>query len=144
VICYTICVILGVHKDLLFLPTLSNTTMARAAVDQTSLTHCKECATKLDKNKLKGNLCMKCHYQYMNRYRLEKRQKAIEHLGDKCADCDKQYPSACYDFHHTDPNKKDDCVSILIRNNRKLETILNEASKCELLCSNCHRIRHFK
>jgi len=116
--------------------------MKRAAVDQTSLTNCKVCDAPLDKKKLKGNLCMKCHYQYMNNYRIEKRKKAIELLGDKCMDCGKTYPAPCYDFHHK--YEKEECVSILIRNNRKLETILNEASKCELLCSNCHRLRHFK
>ncbi len=110
--------------------------------DTTSYPDCKECGVKLDKKKLKGNLCMKCPAVYMSRYRLEKRQKAIELLGDKCKDCGKTYPAPVYDFHHTD--EKSECVSILIRNNRKLETILNEASKCELLCSNCHRIRHFK
>ncbi len=115
--------------------------MKRPAVDQTSLKNCKECNAKLDKKILKGNLCMKCHAVYINRYRLEKRRKAIEHLGDKCADCGKTYPAPCYDFHHKD--EKEVCVSILIRNNRKLETILNEASKCELLCANCHRLRHF-
>ena len=62
-------------------------------------------------------------------------------LGGKCKDCGVSYPDAVYDFHHT--NDKKDNVATLIHNNRKLETILNEASKCELLCSNCHRIRHF-
>jgi len=108
--------------------------------------NCKVCGTHLPLNddgtkKLKGNLCMKCHADYQNKYRLEKRQKAIELLGDKCGDCGNTYPAPCYDFHHVE--EKTECVSILIRNNRKLETILNEASKCELLCANCHRLRHF-
>ena len=117
--------------------------MARAAVDQTSLPNCKECGCELDKKKLKGNLCMKCHYKYMNAYRVAKRNAAVEHLGARCMDCGNTFPYACYDFHHTDPTKKDDCVANYIRNNRKLEVILEEASKCELLCANCHRIRHY-
>ena len=59
-------------------------------------------------------------------------------------DCNGEFPYACYDFHHTDPTKKDDAVAKLVNHNRKLETILNEASKCELLCANCHRLRHYK
>ena len=117
--------------------------MKRAAVDQTSLPNCKECGCDLDKSKLKGNLCMKCHYLYMKKYRRAKRKAAVEHLGGKCMDCGHKYPEAVYDFHHKDPSQKDNHVSILIKDNRKLETILNEASKCELLCSNCHRLRHF-
>lgn len=86
---------------------------------------------------------MKCHAVYMNKYRLAKRKTAIEMLGDRCGDCGKTFHPACYDFHHKDPSQKDDHVSILIRNNRKLETILEEVAKCELLCACCHRIRHF-
>jgi hypothetical protein len=115
--------------------------MKRPAYDQTSLTHCKICSTKLDKNKLKGNLCMQCASKKNTERRRLKRQCAIELLGDKCKDCSKTYPAPCYDFHHKD--EKEVCVSILIHRNRKLETILNEAAKCELLCANCHRLRHF-
>ena len=107
-----------------------------------SLSNCKSCGCDLDKSKLKGNLCMKCHGVYQDRYRVEKRKKAIEHLGDKCMDCGKTYPPQVYDFHHE--RDKEECVSILIRNNRKLETILEEVDKCVLLCANCHRLRHFK
>jgi len=74
--------------------------------------------------------------------RRAKRKAAIESLGNKCADCGITYPPAVYDFHHKED--KQEHVSVLIHNNRKLETILNEASKCELLCSNCHRMRHFQ
>lgn len=115
--------------------------MKRKAVDQTSLPNCKECGAELDKSKLKGNLCMKCHYQYMKGYRRRKRTAAIEHLGGKCIDCGGVFPECVYDFHHL--GDKEAHVSTMIKENRKLEAILNEASKCELLCANCHRIRHF-
>ncbi len=115
--------------------------MKRPAYDQTSLTHCKNCNTKLDKNKLKGNLCMQCSSKKNTERRRMKRQSAIDLLGDKCKDCGKTYPTPCYDFHHKD--EKEICVSVLIHYNKKLETILTEAAKCELLCSNCHRLRHF-
>jgi hypothetical protein len=118
--------------------------MKRPAYDQTSLMECKKCSAPLDKNKLKGNLCMCCHYQETKKRRRAKRKAAIEHLGGKCIDCGHKYPEAVYDFHHIDPTQKDGHVSVLIGSNVKLERILNEASKCELLCSNCHRMRHFE
>jgi len=108
-------------------------------------THCKECGTDLfvdGKKLLKGSTCMKCHAKKGDERRLKKRRVAIAHLGDRCMDCGKQFPDACYDFHHN--RDKEECVSILIRNNVKLETILEEASKCDLVCANCHRIRHYK
>ena len=111
--------------------------------DNTSLANCKECGCELDKKILKGNTCMKCHSKKNMARKRVKRDLAIESLGARCKDCGNTFPYACYDFHHTDPTKKDECVSILIGNNRKLETILEEASKCELLCSNCHRLRHY-
>ena len=107
-----------------------------------SISHCKECGVKLNKKVLKGNLCMVCHGHYMDRYRVEKRKIAVESLGNKCVDCGNSYPDCVYDFHHIDD--KEEHVSVLIRNNRKIETILNEAAKCELLCANCHRLRHFR
>ena len=115
----------------------------RPAYDQTSLPNCKECDAPLYKSKLKGNLCMQCHGKAQTLRKKFKRMAAVEMLGNKCADCEQVFPEVCYDFHHKDPSKKDDAVAKMIGNNRKLETILNEASKCELLCANCHRLRHF-
>ena len=76
--------------------------------------------------------------------RRKKRQAAIELLGNKCVDCGKQYHPCQYDFHHENPSDKDDIVANLIHKDKKLNIILAEASKCVLLCSNCHRMRHFK
>ena len=103
--------------------------------------NCKECGTTLDKDKLKGNLCMQCLSKYNNIYKTNKRKIAVEHLGDKCVDCGNTYPSAVYDFHHL--RDKKECVANMIRYNLKIETILEEVDKCVLLCANCHRIRHF-
>ena len=100
---------------------------------------CKYCGEEVT---IKGRTCMKCHSEKMSNLRRDKRTAAVELLGNKCADCGQTYPHAVYDFHHL--SNKYDCVSVLIHNNRKLETILEEAEKCELLCSNCHRIRHYK
>ncbi len=54
-------------------------------------------------------------------------------------DCGKTYPSICMDFDHvrgvknfTISRRGDDCT---------LPMLLKELEKCDLVCSNCHRIR---
>jgi len=57
----------------------------------------------------------------------------------KCERCGFSHPAAL-DFHHKDPSKK----SFGISANKHVgkEKILEEIKKCEVLCSNCHRIEH--
>jgi len=84
---------------------------------------------------------MVCHGADTTRRKKAKRRALIEMLGDKCSDCGQQFPDVCYDFHH-DGDKRDD-VARLINHNRSLDFLKEEASKCTLLCANCHRLRHF-
>ena len=77
--------------------------------------------------------------------RSRKRLEAIQRFGDECYDCKQEYPSYVYDFHHLDPTQKRHMDS-----NRGLnftmsdKNIQEELDKCIMLCSNCHRIRHWK
>lgn len=48
------------------------------------------------------------------------------------------------DFHHQDPKEKDFAVANMIRLGLSREKVLIEIAKCEVLCSNCHRIRHWE
>jgi hypothetical protein len=58
-----------------------------------------------------------------------------------CSVCgDKRYQ--VLDFHHKDPGEKALNVSMLISRSRADFHILNEIAKCDILCSNCHRMRH--
>ena len=65
------------------------------------------------------------------------KQTILDTLGIKsCCRC----PEArlvCLDFHHTDANKEKG-VSKITNVSRALE----EARKCIVLCSNCHRVEH--
>lgn len=74
-------------------------------------------------------------------YRSLKRE-AVTKLGNKCADCQQSFPACVYDFHHLDPSQKDLSVS-RIRRKCDIDKFWQEVSKCVLLCSNCHRLRHF-
>ena len=108
---------------------------------------CTSCKLKLNEtefyakqNRLQAK-CKKCFNLYcMDRW--TKRKKfAIEYKGGICADCKKEYPHPVYDFHHLDPSEKD-----LQWTKMRLvskERMIAELDKCVLLCSNCHRMRHY-
>ena len=59
----------------------------------------------------------------------------------KCAVCGENHP-AVLEFHHTDPSKKEGNISYVYHSGRA-ETLMDEISKCEVLCSNHHKIHHF-
>lgn len=60
-----------------------------------------------------------------------------------CSQCGENHP-ACIEFHHKDPIKKDDDISMLVHDGCSIETIKKEIDKCIVLCSNCHRKFHYK
>jgi hypothetical protein len=48
------------------------------------------------------------------------------------------------DFHHLDPSVKEGTLNKAIARNWSKEHILQEITKCEVLCANCHRILHWE
>lgn len=58
-----------------------------------------------------------------------------------CMDCHKKYHPICMDFDHPDPSNKTMAVSQMIMWGKSEESIFEEIDKCELVCSNCHRLR---
>lgn len=55
-----------------------------------------------------------------------------------CKHCGEAHP-ACLDFHHRDPKTKLACISELVKDGYRVEVLLAEIAKCDLLCANCHR-----
>ncbi len=76
-----------------------------------------------------------------NKRNRERKAMAVEHFGSKCLDCGNSYPQCVYEFHHLDPTQKDWNPSQSLAHS--LERMWSELSKCVMLCSNCHKIRHF-
>ena len=87
--------------------------------------------------------CKQCFNKYCSERWINRKIEAIDYKGNSCVDCEITYPKFPYvifDFHHLDPNQKDfDWSKMRLRSWNK---IVNELDKCELVCSNCHRIRH--
>jgi hypothetical protein len=59
----------------------------------------------------------------------------------KCIKCGESHP-ATLDFHHNDPTTKEKSISSM-KDHTKAK-ILEEIKKCDILCSNCHRIHHYE
>jgi hypothetical protein len=98
-------------------------------------------------------LCRRCH---------SIKHKSSENISDKksrnnkiillkfinknnCEECNWEGHSCALEFHHRDPNEKEFMLS-KIRSNLSLQDleiqIINEINKCQLLCANCHQLKH--
>lgn len=74
-----------------------------------------------------------------NRARVEKRQWFIELLGRSWCSCGEK-DSRCLEFHHVAEKRYK--ISYLITSGHSLRYLQEEISRCEVLCSNCHRKEH--
>jgi hypothetical protein len=59
-----------------------------------------------------------------------------------CADCGQCFPHYVMQFDHRDPATKNDVVTRMVGRAGK-DRILAEAAKCDVVCSNCHRMRTY-
>lgn len=122
----------------------------------------KKCSTcKIDKDeslfskkrdKLQA-VCKECHSIYRKKHYQENRQKYIDKarrnsktyaeefyqwLSDKsCFDCGNS-DIRVLEFDHLE--NKEFALSAKI-GGRKLESLMDEINKCDIVCSNCHKIR---
>ena len=81
---------------------------------------------------------MKPHKKRTARY-----QKVIEDFfgGYVCNRCHFKGQAVQFDCHHLPGYKKSKPIRDFSRGGTR-EEFLEELSKCELLCSNCHRLEH--
>ncbi len=119
-------------------------------------THCSTCGfdypkemfywRNKDKTK-KQSKCKTCH----NKYQVQQRTKRVIESGrfvcnyliqNPCIDCGEDN-ILVLDFHHRIEENKRFNVGKGIRS-YSLTTLKKEIAKCDVLCSNCHRIRHLE
>ena len=60
--------------------------------------------------------------------------------GPACMDCGGVFPPCVYDYHHTDPTKKDKTFNLGAWSWSRIKEYVSHTVQ---LCANCHRIRHF-
>jgi hypothetical protein len=88
------------------------------------------------------SICKKCCNRYSTDRWRQRKLKAIEYKGGKCLSCGyNKYPDVL-EFHHRDPIEKEFEWKKLRK--RNWESVLKELDKCDMLCANCHRERHYE
>lgn len=89
--------------------------------------------------------CKPCFNRYVSDRWIKRKIEALAYKGNKCIDCDIKVTDINYyifDFHHLNPSTKElDWTKMRLVNKDKL---FAELDKTVLLCSNCHRIRHYE
>ena len=60
-----------------------------------------------------------------------------------CMDCGQKFDPVCMDFDHVRGEKKWS-IAVGIRRAKPWSEIEEEIDKCELVCSNCHRVRTWR
>ena len=89
--------------------------------------------------------CKSCFNEKCIKRWIERKIDALEYKGNECEDCNllaTRENYVVFDFHHLDPSTKE--VSWQKLRLRSWTSIQEELDKCVLLCSNCHRLRHYK
>ena len=63
-----------------------------------------------------------------------KEEQGCSRCGEDCG--------ICLDYHHRDPSIKLHNINVMVRRGFSREHILEEITKCDVVCSNCHRKLH--
>ena len=81
--------------------------------------------------------CLLCRQQRVSEWRRKVKRRLVAEAGGECVLCGYSACPAALQFHHLDPDKKTFAIS---REGvtRSFAEARAEASKCVLLCANCH------
>lgn len=86
-------------------------------------------------------------YEYKRSFVANRKMKLLLMLGGECKSCGIKATKeniAIFDFHHRNPDEKEFNLGQNTIGNIAFERVKKEAKKCDILCSNCHRLYHFK
>lgn len=95
--------------------------------------NCRVCGKKTNDGRM---LCALCSAKIN---RLRQRVALIKYKGGKCIKCGYSDNISVLEFHHTGVEHKDFTMSAGVKSWYKMK---KEADKCDLYCSNCHRLEH--
>jgi len=102
--------------------------------------YCKTCSKKRRIEDFKKNI--KNELETRKKYQKNQKQKYIDYKKTlKCINCNENRWYVL-DFHHKNDDKNFDVASMAV-GRCSWETVLLEIQKCEVLCANCHREKHF-
>jgi hypothetical protein len=102
--------------------------------------YCKDCQKELASAHYRNH---KDSYKAKGRYYKIYLSNIIQSYKNRaCADCKQRFPSYVMDFDYKEGNFKSFGISASSGKGRK--SILFEMSKCDVVCSNCLKIRQHK
>ena len=126
----------------------SNHTSFKNGSPNLKLHKCENCR-ETDSSKFNGHKKSKCKrcqnssntktYPKLKEWRKNTKLKLVEGFGSICSCCGLIDAPLVYDFHHLNPSEKDFSLSSKVKS---WDVIVNEANKCIMLCSHCHRKIH--
>jgi hypothetical protein len=104
-------------------------------------THCRDCKAAYQRQWYERNRAR--HIENVNQIRRELRNEhrriIIEAKSQPCADCGLTYPPYVMDFDHVRGEKLWAIGSV--KGAVTTAALLAEIAKCDVVCSNCHRVR---
>jgi len=100
----------------------------------------KYCSNKC-KNKNTNNKFQ--NYQAQKERGLKRKLKLLSMNGNKCFHCGYSKDYAALTFHHLNPEEKENQLDMRKLSNSTWDWCLSEASKCQVLCFNCHMELHY-
>jgi ribosomal protein S27AE len=81
--------------------------------------------------------CGKCRLERVAEWRRRAKRRLVREAGGRCQLCGYDRCMAALEFHHLDPTKKS--FELSLRGvTRSFKELRQEATKCALLCANCH------
>lgn len=122
-----VCKICGVEKSL-------SDFYVQCSKRQRYQNNCKVC-DNLDRKKYKRTPGTNHHVK-----KLQKLTREIK-AASGCYFCEENDECAL-DFHHKDPQLKTNSIAKMVAIGVSVSKLLLEISKCEVICSNCHRKLH--
>lgn len=113
---------------------------------------CEVCKATLS-GKQQKYCSRKCHnqssnkrlqdYDHQKKRALSRKKELVSIKGGKCEICGYSKNYAALSFHHLDPSLKRLSLDARTLSGSRMEALIAEADKCQLLCHNCHMEVHY-
>lgn len=109
--------------------------ISRGQPDMICVRECKHHGSTEFKHDKKGYRCRKCQADRIRSRNQEHKEILVKENGGGCAICGYNKCFRALQFHHIDPSTKSFGIG---KTSRSLKQLREEATKCVLLCANCH------
>jgi hypothetical protein len=128
----------GIHPNFLISPIIETKIITNGK-------KCSQCMHIKNYNEFHKNhgKCKICYCSNIKRRMQQIKRECVNYKGGSCEHCGYNTYIGALEFHHTDSTTKEFNISRL--GNRAFgPKHINELDKCICLCSNCHRIEHYR